>query len=91
MSDQLGINLEAVAMSEFRPVETVADLNSLDSDEIVAGYLYGWTCSDEPGGDKSRCFWHGWRNAQTDKGRASPDVHQQRLAHEYVGSACRGH
>ena len=78
-------------MSEFRPVETVADLNNLDVDEIVNGYRAGWTCSDEPGSDKSRSYWHGWRNAQTDKGRAPPDVYQQRLVREKLGAACRGH
>ena len=87
----LGINLEYVEMSEFRPVETVADLNNLDDDEILAGYISGLTFSDDPGSDKSRSFWHGWRNAQTDKGRTSLDIYQQRLAHELVGSACPGH
>ena len=78
-------------MSEFQPVETVADLNNLDDEDILAGYLVGWNCPDDPGSDKSRSFWHGWRNAQTDKGRALPDVYQERLAHELVGSACHGH
>ena len=78
-------------MSEFRPVETVADLNSLDVDEIVQGYRDGWTCSDEPGNDKSRGYWHGWKNAQTDKGRAQPDAHQQRLVRDLLGARGRGH
>ena len=78
-------------MSEFMPVETLADLNKLDTDEIVAGYLAGSRMVDEPGSDKSRSFWHGWRNAQTDKGRAQVDIHQQRLVHEILGASCRGH
>ena len=78
-------------MSEFRPVETVADLTNLDGDEIVSGYMEGWTSADEPGSDKSRSYWHGWRNAQTDKGRVPPDIHQQRLVHEMVGARCFGH
>ncbi len=39
----------------------------------------------------SRSYWHGWRNAQTDNGRTPVDINQQRLAHELVGAACRGH
>lgn len=73
-------------MSEFRPVETVSDLNALEEDEILQGYRDGLACADEPGSDKSRGYWHGWRNAQTDKGRANPDVHQQRLVRDMLGS-----
>lgn len=73
-------------MSEFKPVETVADLSCLDDDEIVAGYCGGLSCSDEPGSDKSRGYWHGWRNAQIDRGRMPPDVHSQRLVREYLGA-----
>jgi len=32
-------------MSEFRPVETVEDLNSLDSDEVFEGYRAGLQCA----------------------------------------------
>jgi hypothetical protein len=78
-------------MSEFKPVETLADLDLLDEDEIVRGYREGCKCADEPGSDKSRSYWHGWRNAQTDKGRAQPDIHQQRLVAQYVGARSRGH
>ena len=78
-------------MSEFAPVETVADLNHLDADEIVAGYRDGLTCADEPGSDKSRSYWHGWRNAQTDRGRVPADASQQRLCVAYLGARVHGH
>ncbi len=78
-------------MSEFKPVETVADLGLLDEDEIVRGYREGCGCAVEPGSDKSRSYWHGWRNAQTDKGRAPVDIYQQRLVAQYVGARSRGH
>ena len=77
-------------MSEFKPVETLADLANLDEDEIVAGYRSG-QCADEPGSDKSRSYWHGWRNAQTDRGRVQPDIHQTRLVRAFLGASCRGH
>lgn len=78
-------------MSEFKPVESKSDLDRLDDDEIVAGYLSGHRGEDEPGSDKSRSFWHGWRNGRTDRGLAPLDVHQQRLCHEVVGVRSRGH
>lgn len=77
-------------MSEFQPVETVADLNNLDEEEIIAGYRAGLDCADEPGSDKSRGYWHGWRNAQSDRGRVPPDIHQQRLVVEILGAKCHG-
>lgn len=66
-------------MSEFIPVETAEDLNGLDEDEIVAGYRSGFHGEPEPGSDKSRAFWHGWRNGRVDIGLAKPDIHQDRL------------
>jgi len=41
-------------MSEFRPVETKADLDTLDDAEIVAGYFAGRGGDSEPGSDKSQ-------------------------------------
>lgn len=73
-------------MSEFTPVSTKADLDTLDEAEMVAGYCAGLDGWLEPGSDKSRSFWHGWRNGRVDRGLAAPDVHQQRLVHEMYPS-----
>ena len=78
-------------MSEFLPVATLADLKNLDDDEIVAGYRDGMQCADEPGSDKSRGYWHGWRNAQMDHGRMPHDASATRLVRECLGSGVRGH
>ncbi|AZW14229.1 hypothetical protein CS344_20155 [Bordetella bronchiseptica] len=72
-------------MSEFHPVRTKADLDLLDHDEIVQGYREGLAGAAQPGSDKSRSYWHGWRNAQVDRGWAKPDDAQCQLAREYVG------
>ncbi|MFC4275547.1 hypothetical protein [Achromobacter aloeverae] len=72
-------------MSEFQPVRTKADLDTLDDDDIVAGYMHGLNGGDEPGSDKSRSFWHGWRNGMVDSRRAEPDSAQGELARELVG------
>lgn len=78
-------------MSEFNPVESKADMDCLNADDIVAGYLYGITNPSIPGSDKSRGFWHGWRNAQTDYGRAPLDLAQQRLFRDILGSGVHTH
>lgn len=68
------------AMSEFRPITNPADLDLQDPDEITAGYLAGLNGAPEPGSDRSRAFWHGWRNGRMDGGFAPPDAAQIELA-----------
>jgi len=72
-------------MSEFQPIRTKAELDLLDDDEIVAGYISGLNGDDEPGSDKSRSFWHGWRNGHSDRGFSPIDDAQIQLAREIVG------
>ena len=51
-----------------RPVMLAADLATLDSEEIIEGYRdarEGFPCS----GNRSRSYWHGWRNGMVDSGR----------------------
>ncbi|WP_043171533.1 hypothetical protein [Bordetella bronchiseptica] len=72
-------------MSEFQPVRTMTDLTLLDEDDVLLGYREGLDGAAEPGSDKSRSYWHGWRNAQVDRGWASADDAQCQLAREYVG------
>jgi hypothetical protein len=76
-------------MSEFAPVVSAADLDALDVDEIVAGYWAGSRGQPEPGNDKSRAFWHGWRNGATDFGHRQMDEAQARLAAAVYGPTRR--
>lgn len=74
-------------MSEFQKVSTKADLETLDEGEMVAGYLAGISGETaEPGSDKSRSYWHGWRNAMSDRGHSSIDAEQSMLCRELVGT-----
>jgi hypothetical protein len=72
-------------MSEFQPVTTKAELELLDESDMVAGYMAGFAGEPEPGSDKSRSYWHGWRNGMVDSGREQIDAAQQMLAREVVG------
>ena len=62
------------------PVTTLVDLDALNDDEILHGYRDGRKNDPEPGGNRSRAYWHGWRNGRVD-GRhvADPDPAQQQL------------
>ena len=76
-------------MSEFKPVETVADLSTLNDEEIVEGYRAGLRGAPEPGNDMSRSYWHGWRNGSSDAGHRAADTSQSKLAHELHGPSRR--
>ena len=72
-------------MSEtFAPVRTKADLDSLDETAIVDGYLSAERGDPEPGQNRGRAFWHGWRNRMIDLGVLPMDDASRRLAHEVV-------
>jgi hypothetical protein len=68
----------------FEPVRTVADLETLDDDEILDGYLSTRRGDPEPGPNHGRAFWHGWRNRMIDLGEMPGDDASRRLAHEWA-------
>jgi len=66
-----------------QPVATVAELVTLDDADMNDGYFNGF--SGEPCGDnRSRSYWHGWRNGMMDKGRMEKDDAACALAHEVI-------
>ena len=71
------------------PVTTLEDLDSLDEAEILEGYLDGRAGDPEPGGNRSRSYWHGWRNGAADYGHRPIDAAQRELAHAYAERARR--
>jgi hypothetical protein len=73
-------------MGEFNPVRTIADLDTLDHDEIVEGYMDGFGGEPEPGNNRSRSYWHGWRNGAVDGRHREKDEAQAALAREVVAS-----
>lgn len=69
----------------FEPVRTKADLEALDDDEIYEGYLSAECGDPEPGPNRGRGFWHGWRNRMIDLGAIKSDAASHQLAQEVVG------
>ena len=77
-------------MSEFEPVWTVADLDSLDEAEMIEGYWAGWDGWPEPGNNRTRSYWHGWRNGAVDGGHQEKDEPQIVLAHKVIMNSRKG-
>lgn len=77
--------LEITGEQKYKKVSTLADLRSLDAGLVTVGYTWGiensWISPH-----CNRSFWHGWRNAQIDKGRIPPDAESAALAKEVVAS-----
>jgi hypothetical protein len=65
-------------MGERTPVTTVAELDTLDATEIIEGYLSGLDGDPEPGDNRSKAFWHGWRNGHMDL-TGEPDEASRKL------------
>lgn len=76
------IALKARAATNFAPVCTKADLLSLDPDEIFAGYTEYRPGDPEPGPNRGRAYWHGWRNAAIDHHELPMDDAAAQLARE---------
>ncbi len=71
---------------EREPVRTVAELDSLDDAEIAEGYHDGRAGEPEPGGNRSKSYWHGWRNGRVDGGRAEPDAAMRELVRDVLAN-----
>lgn len=70
-------------MGERTPVTTVAELDTLDDDEILEGYLDGFSGEPEPGDNRSKAYWHGWRNGRVDgHHEADPDAAMTKLVQD---------
>lgn len=73
-------------MSNFEPIRTYSDLESLDEGQIIEGYLSTERGDPEPGQNRGRAFWHGWRNRMIDLGELPHDEASAQLAREFVAA-----
>ena len=71
-------------MSEYNPIVSIHDLKLCDSQEMLDGYWSGFHGEPEPGSNRSKSFWHGWRNGRVDGNHSKIDYSQQILANVYV-------
>ena len=68
----------------FKPVTTFDDLDGLDHDQMVEGYLSARRGDPEPGANRSRSYWHGWRCRMMDFGELQIDSRHRNLVREYL-------
>lgn len=60
----------------------MADLETLDPGQIAEGYLSAERGDPEPGPNRGRSFWHGWRCKMMDLGQIEIDDAHRQLARE---------
>lgn len=68
----------------FDPVRSLDDLATLNEAEMVEGYATTKRGDPEPGENRGRAFWHGWRNRMMDFGELPSDDASAQLAGEYA-------
>lgn len=69
---------------ERQPLTDASQLEALDANEKVEGYLDGFSGEPEPGDNRSLSYWHGWRNGAVDGGFVKKDAAQALLARSVV-------
>jgi hypothetical protein len=67
-------------MIDRLPVTSPDELVDLVSEEVVDGYRDGLKGEPEPGENRSKSYWHGWRNGMVDGGHRPLDQEQRQLA-----------
>jgi hypothetical protein len=65
-------------------VTTLDELNSLDPNEMREGYSDGKLNEPQPSGNRSKSYWHGWRNGMMDGGHMPIDAAARELARVVV-------
>lgn len=68
----------------YAPVLTLEDLDSLDVGEMGDGYLSAQRGDPEPGQNRGRAYWHGWRCRMMDYGELPIDAGHRRLVSQWV-------
>ncbi len=66
----------------FERVRTKADLDMLNQDDILEGYMSAERRDPEPGLNRGRAYWHGWRNRMVDMGELPVDEACMQLVKE---------
>jgi hypothetical protein len=68
----------------FATVKTLDDLDGLSEPEIFEGYCSAERGDPEPGENRGRSFWHGWRCRMMDLGQFKSDDDHRRLVHAFI-------
>jgi hypothetical protein len=69
-------------MSDY--LEPISDLSELNDDECLSGYRAGLGFIATDYTQKSRSYWHGYRNGQVDRGLEPMSPQQSEFARKFV-------
>lgn len=70
----------------FAPVRSVEDLETLPIEDVLEGHRSAERGDPEPGPNRGRAFWHGWRTRMMDLGEIPIDDEHRQLTRDYVGA-----
>ena len=73
------------------PIKDAADLAELDDADLLEGYRDGRAGEPEPKGNRSKSYWHGWRNGAVDGGHRKVDAAGMSLARSYLNAQRASH
>lgn len=68
----------------FEQVKTLDDLDSLDIEQMIEGHMSAERGDPEPGPNRGRSFWHGWRTRMMDLKELPVDEAHRQLVKAYV-------
>lgn len=71
-------------MSDY--IEPITDLSEINDDECLSGYRAGLGFIATDYTQKSRSYWHGYRNGQSDRGLEPPSPQSQEFARQMVAA-----
>lgn len=82
-------------MSNREPIRTAEELERILAEpgareEVSEGYRDGFAGEKEPGDNRSKAYWHGWRNGAVDGGHREKDAAQAELARQVLRGGYRG-
>jgi len=68
----------------FEPIRTLADLDSLSEADMIEGYASAERGDPEPGENRGRAFWHGWRCRMFDYGVLEAEDFHRALVRDWM-------
>lgn len=74
----------AVSTPYGEPIKDAADLAELNEADLLEGYRDGRAGEPEPKGNRSKSYWHGWRNGAVDGGHREIDAAGRALVRSYL-------
>lgn len=71
-------------MANFASFASVEELDSLDEAEMIEGHLSAQRGDPEPGPNRGKAFWHGWRTRMMDLGEIDGGEVHRKLVREWL-------